>query len=94
MIKTIKLLTGVSYIFTVFMTFIAFAALFSRSIDIWYLTFMIGVAFIPCSVISGVIAFIMSCFLKDRRAKYPLMIENAIPLVVITIITIGLIYVL
>lgn len=94
MLKTTKILTGVSYIFTGFMSSIAFVALLSRSIDIWYVALFVGVAFIPCAYISGVIAFIMSCFLKDRRTKYPLMIENAIPLVVITIITIGLIYVL
>ena len=91
MLKTTKMLTGVSYIFSGFMLLLIFIALLVRSIDVWFVALLIGFGFIPCAVISGVIAFIMSCFLKDKRAKYTLMIANSISLVVMAIITIGLI---
>lgn len=93
MLKTTKMLTGVSYIFSGFMLLLIFIALLVRSIDVWFVTLLIGFGFIPCAIISGVVAFILSCLLKDKRAKYTLMIANSISLVIITIVTIGLIVV-
>ena len=90
MLKTAKMLTGVSYIFTCIVTFLVLVSAILGSIDVLYVSMLIGAGFIPCAIISGVVAFILSCRLTDKRAKYTLMIANAISLFIGVVVAVVL----